>query len=481
VIAQLAPLLRAIERRRAAAAAVAIAVLVAAAIAIGLHHDPFVPLFAAPLQPDQLAEVADTLAAWNVPYLPAADNVRIDAARRSQTLLRLSIAGVPRSHALTRGEALAKANALTPQAVLDAEASEGLAAEIAVALRGLPGIREARVIVAPAKPAAFADEDAHAASAAVRLSLEPGAALDARVASGIRRFVAAAVPGLDAGRVALLDDRASPLGESGATENDRQTALQSALDGAFGSGSTIVRVREEYDAVARVVHDASRRPAQPEPVTATLTDERYANERKSWSKHSASEDRGAVLHDERDETQRGALLRISVAVAVDRAAHLDLTAVRGLARGAAGIDDRRGDSLAVEEVDFARGAPADATPHYLAWLAAVLPIAAAVAAGLVALRWFAAPIAALGEAAAARLRIAGVERAVSGYAPAQVAGILNGEPPHTAAAIISALPAATAAAVLDLYPADMRAAIVRRMSRSRGEAVPDLDAILRRG
>jgi flagellar biosynthesis/type III secretory pathway M-ring protein FliF/YscJ len=417
--------LQVVQRNRIAAVALTVLTAAVVAIAFALHADRLVPLFAAPLAPDQIAEVGDVLAAWGIPYVPVADNIRIDGARRGETLLRLSVAGIPRAHLVTRGEALAKANALTPQAVLDAEVSEGLAAEIAASLRGVRGVREARVIVAPAKPAAFADEDAHAASAAVRLSLEPGVVLEPPVAAGIRRFVAASVPGLDASRVALLDDRASPIADSESPQpSDRQTALQSALDAAFGTGATIVRVREEYDPPAHIA-------------------------------------------------------RLSVAVAVDRARRLDLVAVRSLTRAVAGVNDPRGDAVAVEEVDFA-GHAGPPGAHPLAWLVAILPMIAAAAIGAVALRVLAAPLTTVAEAAAARLRIAGVERAVSGYAPAQVAGALRGEPPHTAAAIISALPAATATAVLDLYPPDVRAAIVGRLSRPRGDAIPDLDAVLRR-
>ena len=309
----------ALARKPALAAAAGAAALVAILIALLLRRDSRIALYASPLRPEQVAEVAQTLSSWNAPYLVEGDSIRVDAGRRNDLLLRLSLAGVPHAHVETRSEALAKASALTPQSVIDSEQLEGLAGEIALGLRGVAGIRDAHVIIAPARPPTFADETAHEASASVRLSLDPGTKLQARTLLGIRAFVAAGVAGLDAARVALLDDRGATLGddESGPAPSERdglEASLQSALDTAFGAGATIVRV------------------------------------------HARS-------------------TQLSVAIAVDSARTLDLAKIRSLAAATLGIDVQRGDALDVEEVAFtaaAAQAPSSAAT-VIAGLAAVLP------------------------------------------------------------------------------------------------------------
>ncbi len=92
-------------------------------------------------------------------------------------------------------------------------------------------------MIAPAGGGIYADESQRDASAAVRVTLAPGAHLAARTVAGIQAFVAGGVPGLDAERVTVLDDRGLALGADGAGDAaEVQTALQSALDGAFGTG-----------------------------------------------------------------------------------------------------------------------------------------------------------------------------------------------------------------------------------------------------
>ncbi|MBD5606610.1 MAG: hypothetical protein IAI48_16185, partial [Candidatus Eremiobacteraeota bacterium] len=253
-------------RERFLAVSVAVTALVLIAVATLLQRDTRLPLFATPLRSEQIAEVVERLAEWNEPFVVASDNVRVEAKRRNDLLLRLSMAGVPHAHLATSAEALEKAGPLTPQSVLDAEQRDGLAGDLATALRGLPGIEDARVIIAPARDGTFSDETAHAATASVKIDLKPGAAPSRETLDGVRQFVAAGVPGLDAKRVTVLDDRGLAFGEmpGGANADETQalqTSLQSALDLALGAGAAIVRVRVSYDARNLERHDVTRRPA----------------------------------------------------------------------------------------------------------------------------------------------------------------------------------------------------------------------------
>ncbi len=465
-------------------------VLVAGALAVVslAQRDRRVALFAAPLRSEQVTEVVERLAEWNVPFIAVTDNVHVDAYRRNAVLLKLSLAGVPHVHLASSAEALAKAGPLTPQSVLDAQQRDGLAGDLASGLRGLAGVADAQVIIAPARDGAFADQTSHDATASVRLALRPGATLGGDALEGVRQFVAAGVPGLAPKRVAILDDRGLALGDRSGSGGDEAQAfresLQSALDVALGAGATIVRVRVSYDPRIREVHDVVRKPLRSRPIATTSADERFKSPSKTYAKSTTSVDRGSETQDERIETPGGRMERISVAVAVDQARRLDLGKIRSLAAATLGLVPARGDSVTVQDIAFPRLAVA-AMPTPLAtalgFAATLLPSLVVAAALLVGLRIGATPVARVCEALVQRLAIVRTTQAVVAFAPSHVRGALANEPPHTAAAIISALPAATATAVLDMYPPEERAAIVRRMSRAAAPVVPDYETVLRRG
>jgi flagellar M-ring protein FliF len=481
---QIADRLRALSPRARLVGTCALAVLFLCGFAsVLLTRDTRVPLFATPLRADQLAEVEERLAAWNVPFASGADNVRVARAKRSELLLRLSLAGVPHPHLAGSDEALAKVGALTPQTVLEAQTRDALAADLALGLRGLDGVADARVVIAPASSGIYADDAHRDASASVRVTLAPGARLSPRAVAGIKAFVAGGVPGLDAQRVTVLDDRGLALeGEGGDDAADVQTALQSALDAAFGSGATIVRVHREPVGEQRDVRDV-RRAALSGAIARTSNDERYASNVKRYSKSGATEDRGSDTREEHRLIAPDATARLTVAVFVDAARRLDLTKIRALAAAAAGIRAERGDALSVESVAFGTGTSLSPLTPAPSWLLAALSVVPQAISACVLLLVVAAGAKPLGrivtrvvETGAARSAV----REVAGLPPTRVRGALAGEPPHVAAAIISALPTATAAAVLELYPPEERAAIVRRLSRGANpDLVPDPQELLR--
>jgi flagellar biosynthesis/type III secretory pathway M-ring protein FliF/YscJ len=479
--------LRALDARgRVFAGALGFAALLALAVAFLAQRDSRVALFAAPLRPEQVEEVAERLADWNVPFAVTTDNVRVEGARRNDVLLKLAMLGVPHPHLASLDDALAKAGPLTPQSILDAEQLDGRAGDLASGLRGVAGVEDARVIVAAARDGTFAgDDDGHAATASVRLTLRPGASLSSRVVASLRAYVAAGVPGLAPERVAVLDDRGVSFDEPGPQADDAgalQASLQSALDGALGAGSTIVRVRVSIDPRASRRRDVVRTPMGA-AVATTTNDERFKSSTKQYAKTNAVLDRGSAVRDERIDTPAGRTERMSVAIAIDEARGFDAAKIRSLAEATLGLQPSRGDTISVEAMRF----PRDPVPsRSLPLLAAVGAIVAIVPSTLVALaillaaRSFVRPVVAAIESLVRRIAVDRTSRAVAAYAPAHVRGALANEPPHTAAAIISALPTATATAVLEMYPPEERAAIVRRMSRAAAPAVPDHETVLRR-
>jgi flagellar biosynthesis/type III secretory pathway M-ring protein FliF/YscJ len=448
-----------------------LAVIALGAFGALLARDTRVALFATPLRPEQVAEVEQRLAAWSVPYAALPDNLRVERTRRSDLLLRLALAGIPHAHLAGSDETLGHIGALTPPAVLEAQTRDALAADLALALRGVDGIADARVVIAPASGGVYADEPRRDASASVRVTLAPGAHVGARTVAGIEAFVAGGVPGLDAERVVVLDDRGF----------DVQTALQSALDGAFGAGATIVRVHREPSGERREVDDV-RRAALGGTIARTSNDERYASAQKRYSRSGGTEDNGSETREERRVSAPDATARLTVAIFVDAARGLDLGAIRALAAASVGLRPARGDELQVEAVAFGASAPGPrraAAPGWLLAIVSVAPQALTALAVVLVVAGAARPLVAVAlrglETASAR----SAAREATGVPPARVRGALAGEPPHVAAAIISALPTATAAAVLELYPPEERAAIVRRLARAHADLVPPVDELLR--
>ncbi len=458
------------------------ALAIAAAI---VAHPARVPLFAAPLHPEQLAEAEERLAAWSIPFTPTADNVVVDAGRRNGLLLRLSLAGVPHSHIVSSGEALASIGVLTPQAVIEAQTQAGLAGDIEAGLRGVDGVDDARVIVAPAKASEFADGSTHDASASVRLQLHAGAQLPREAIAGIRAFVAASVPELQPARVTILDDRGVSLGSEAAGADDApglQRSLQSALDAAFGEGSAIVRVRAEYDVAQTSEREVRRTPVGAQAIAGTRRSESYDSGGKRYRRLEEGEDRGSETRESFAQIGPGALKRLSAAVFVDQSRALDVPKVRELAGAALGYDPGRGDALAVEAVDFHRELVARKDIWWLLY-GTIVPLAPAliVGIGLVAcVRLLVPSLGALVQGFVERTVVERASKTAAGFPPARVRSLLEQEPPHAAAAIISALPAATATAVLELYPPHEREAIVRRMQQCHAPLVSDAHELLRR-
>jgi flagellar M-ring protein FliF len=468
-------------RARIVAGAFALVLALAGAGGIIATRDTRVPLFAGPLRAEQLAEVEQRLAAWNVPHATTADNVVVERAKRGELLLRLSLAGVPHAHLAGSDEALAHVGALTPQAVLEAQTRDALAADLALDLRGLDGVLDARVVIAPSSGGVYADEPRRDASASVRIVPSPGARLTPRTVAGIKAFVAGGVPGLDAVRVTVLDDRGVALdGDGGDDASDVQLALQSALDAAFGIGTTIVRVHREPVGEHRDVH-AVRRSALGGSVARESTDERYAAGAKKYSKTSATEDRGSDVREEHRVVAPDATARLTVAIFVDAVRGLDVVKIRTLAAATAGLRSERGDALSVEAVAFAGAQVAPGTSRAPGWVlafAGVLPQGLTAVALIAVAAVTARPAAAVAARAIESASLRGVAREVATISPERVRGALDGEPPHVAAALISGLPAATAAAVLELYPPDERAGIVRRLPRANASLLPRAEELL---
>ncbi|MBD5654972.1 MAG: hypothetical protein IAI50_07290 [Candidatus Eremiobacteraeota bacterium] len=475
------------KRTRIAAISV-VAVAVVIATVFSFMRETQSMLFPRPLLADQLTDVETHLAAWNIPYTPESDNVRLNSKIRNDVLLRLSLAGVPRQHITGSSETLAKVGALTPQSVLDAQSRDGLAGDLSIGLRGIAGIKDASVIIAPAVAGYFADESSHAATSSVRLSLEPGSVLSPETVNGIKMFVAAGVPGLDADHVAGVDDRGVALtgrATSGAGDaNELQASIQSALDQVLGAGRSIVRAHVDVDGGKNVRLETKRTPSLEKPLSGSSIDEHYHSGNKQYSKVQSASDSGSDVTQSETVSDPGKLQRVSIAVFLDQRLQAQIPHIRALVESAAGIDYARGDTVTVQPIALASAATVGATATtvrvtplhallatflpmlppaivVLAWLGLMFLLAKPLARLVASLR----PSAPFGPAdAPAGSTASGVSASLP---PEAIHVALRGEPAHTAATVIAGLPTPTAAAVLDLYPAEERREIIDRLARPR--------------
>jgi len=462
--------------RLAVAVAVIVIVGTVATFSFLMLRHQTLTLYSRALLPDQLTEVESRLTAWAIPYVETNGQLSVEGVQRNDVLMRLAVAGVPHRHLSSTSEELANVGAMTPQSVLDAQAREGLASDLALGLRGIHGVYDASVIIAAADRGLFADESAQAAKASVRLTLEPGTSLSASTVNGVKTFVADGVPGLSAENVAVMDDRGVALGADGPGDAGRdevalQTSLQSALDATLGAGVTLVRVHIETDARAIHRREVRRAPILGAPVSNQSSREQYTNAGKSYAKTRSQEDRGSDYVEQTAQTSPGQTKRLSVAVFVDKGKAAFIPVVQQLVAAAAGIDPHRHDSLTVAAIEFPHDLHAPqpvSAPRSLADFTPALP-------GLLLTLGFAAivvifvrPIVSLWTALNKHTSApaAQPEALTGGLNLRELQALIRDEPPHTAAAVLSQLPSAVAAELLEQLDPVERREVVSRMSRT---------------
>lgn len=258
-----------------------------------------------------------------------------------------------------------------------------LQGELARTIGTLEHVKHARVHLVMPESKLFT-RDRQQASAAVALSMLPGASLQRPQIVGVQRLVAAAVPGLDPERVVITDQRGVTLSpptltvEGGAGPADARLQVKrdieeyithkvvKLLDSAFGPGRAIVSVDAalNFDATKTTIQDllpanaagggegrvVRRRQvtsaSSTEPVW-TSTADGVAPERPSNSSIDVEYQYGRRI----DEVIAvpGALTRLSIGVIVpDDVTEEQRLKVADLVRMAAGIDARRGDAISVQ-------------------------------------------------------------------------------------------------------------------------------------
>ncbi len=297
------------------------------------------------------------------------------------------------------------------QAINETRALEG---ELARTIQAMAGVRGARVHLVLPKREPFA-RDRQEAQASIMLTLNGARRLDREGVQAILNLVAAAVPGLRAHDIALIDSRGDvlaragePIGADGgtssgsdlrhATEARLARAVEDMLDRSLGPGHVRAEAAVEFD--FSQLHETQEKfdpESKVERSTQTVSDKTSSSEpgatvsvQNNLPNANAGSAAGAGSQGQRQEEtnnyeisktvstlvrEQPQITRVSLAVMVDgttttatdgtavytpRAAD-ELARIDTLVRSAIGFDAKRGDKVDVVNMRFAIEA-ADSVP-----------------------------------------------------------------------------------------------------------------------
>jgi flagellar M-ring protein FliF len=371
---------------------------------------PYTLLFSG-LELGEAQELVGRLDALDVPYRlsPGGDAIMVPADEALRLRMSLAEEGLPLGRTVGY-ELFDRASPFTTSDFLgDVTLQRAIEGELARTIATLDGVRAARVHVVGPKRSLFGREEVRA-TASIVVSLRRPGALGKQEVAGIRHLVAAAVPGLDPGAVAVLDDAgnllAEPAGADGGsfladTTEERRVAFENRVRGKIvqllertvGAGKVDAAVSadldfdevattiEQFDPDGQIVRstqtteegrDAKESASEAVTVANNLPSERSATEAAPKNSERSSRKEETVNYEisrtVRNQTRRGAAIRrLSIAVQVDgtwreqpdgtrayepRSAE-ELAQLTALVRSAAGIDESRGDELEIVSRPFA--------------------------------------------------------------------------------------------------------------------------------
>ncbi len=185
---------------------IGVALAVAAGVGITLWSvGPNYSLLYSNLAPEEMAEIAQTLDAAQIPYRfdDASGSLSVASDQLSAARLKLASAGLPGSDvgiaAMTKEPGFG-----VSQFMENARYQHALEVELARTIASLQNVQGARVHLAVSRQSAFV-RDRRPSSASVFLQLKPGRRLESGQVAAIVNLVASSVPELDPDQVTLVD------------------------------------------------------------------------------------------------------------------------------------------------------------------------------------------------------------------------------------------------------------------------------------
>jgi len=348
---------------------------------------------------------------------PQGDAVMVPADRVLELRMALASDGMP-GGGVVGYEIFDSADSFgTTEFLSNINLKRAMEGELARTIQSLRSVRAARVHLVQPRRELFRRDQAPA-SASVFLTVGPGGLGRGEIAA-IRHLVAAAVPGLDAGRITVADDQGRLLARGGDgpegfaglddTESYRavfegrlQEKILQLLERSVGPGRVEAQVTAELDfdssTTTEEIFDPDRQVVRSTQIIDETTelDERQPNDRVTVADNlpgGNAQDDAATSREQRarteetinyeisrivrNQTRRGGRLeRLSVAVQVDGAYRTneagevvfeplpagELAELEALVRSAVGLDDARGDTLSIVSRRLATLEPMAAAP-----------------------------------------------------------------------------------------------------------------------
>lgn len=382
---------------------VACAVSVAVMLLVWRDNASYQPLFGAREQV-ALGDMAGVLEAEQIPYRlhPETGQVMVPSEMLGQARMRLAVKGITAK--IPAGLELVEAGGDTlgaSQFLQDVRFRRGLEGELAQSILSLDTIASARVHLAIARSTSFVANDGDKSSASVVVSLKPGRRLDAEQTAAVINLVAGSVAGLAPERVSLVDQQGRLLsaridladgfdaaaGEAATRiQREMRANVDSLLGPVIGTDNyqmsvtaevdqdKVEQTTETYGEAPKVTSEAlreeqdksrlalgvpgtlSNRPPQaaaPSPDSAGSDDN---GARKNATTRQYAYDRNVT----QVKRSRGRLKRLSVAVVLNHRAApgpsgwtaAEITKFEQILRSGLGIDETRGDRLAVSTLIF---------------------------------------------------------------------------------------------------------------------------------
>lgn len=497
---------RSSSQKQLIVAAFLLTFLAVGAFALLANRTPMALLYSG-LDPARAGEVMAELDKTGVPSEIRGDAIWVDAAERDRLRLTLAGMGLPAAGGAGYEILDGMSGFGTTSQMFDAAYWRAKEGELARTILTVPGVKAARVHLAPPATRGYRRDAGGAAS--VTVTMENGG-LDAKQARSLQFLVSSAVPGLDPERVKVIDSARGIVSTGEETVAADRAAemkrnVERILEPHVGPGNAIVELNldlvTETEQLSEQTFDPNARALVSQENEET-TDQSTNNEQGAvtassnlpegtgaqgeQSRSTSSETRQRQNYEVSRITREilrepGATRRLTVAVLVNgtpqRAAdgteailsrsEVELEALRELVASAVGFDEARGDVITVKSLPFS----AMGTEGTLAESGGILSrLALNDLARLALIGFFALAVAMVVMRPILRSRTAQAQLDNSGAASGEIL------PPAPAALAAEAVPAlAPVPADLDLIPpaalADPVARLRDLMRERREESV----------
>ena len=388
--------------------------------------EPPMALLYGDLEQRDASQVVAALERQRIPHRIAGGGTQVLVPESDVPRVRLLLAreGLPAGGSVgyeifDRGESLT-----TTPFQQDMNRLRALEGELSRTIRGLTGVRSARVHLVLPRREPFSRERGEA-QASVVLTMSSPQRLDREGVQAVLHLVSTAVPGLRPQNISIVDSRgellarggqalAGPAAAQGADELRRTHELRMAraveelLERILGTGRVraeasvdfdfdrIQTVEERFDSenqVPRSTQSTTETNRTSEPGNVSVQNQLPGAEPQSGGPRTEQSRQDETTNFEigrltRNTTrEQPAIRRITVAVLVDgvweaqasgppqwreRTAE-EMQRIATLARSAVGFDERRGDRVDVVSLRFAEPPPADPTPQGFVILGQVVP------------------------------------------------------------------------------------------------------------